>query len=48
MCVCVRVCVAEWCCLPAGGDGEGLAPAGHEGAVQCWAEGVHSGVKGWV
>ena len=41
MVLCVRCA-----CLSPGGDGEGLSPIGHEGEVQCRAEGVQSGVQG--
>ena len=40
--------MSEGCYRTAGGDGQGLAPAGHEGAVQCWTEGVNLGSIEWV
>ena len=40
MVLCVRCA-----CLSSGGDGEGFSPTGHEGEVQCRAEGVQSGVQ---
>ena len=51
----VRMCarlegevLSEGCYRIAGGDGEGLAPDGHEGEVQCRTEGVNVWSIEWV